>query len=74
MKHFSDQECGPECRRSKLTVEAGPAVDLGHRRRHRMRLSPTTPFNDPGEDLRLLESAKAGNLQALDKLVRRHQP
>ncbi|HRE79436.1 MAG TPA: RNA polymerase sigma factor [Opitutaceae bacterium] len=39
-----------------------------------MRLSPTTPFNDPGEDLRLLESAKAGSLPALDELVRRHQP
>jgi len=39
-----------------------------------MRPSPTTPFSDPAEDLRLLESAKTGNLQALDELVRRHQP
>ena len=39
-----------------------------------MRASPTTPFTDPAKDLRLLESAKAGNVQALDELVRRHQP
>lgn len=39
-----------------------------------MRSSPTTPFADPAEDLRLLELAKVGNLEALDHLVRRHQP
>jgi len=35
---------------------------------------PANPFNDPAEDVRLLESARAGNLPALDALIRRHQP
>jgi RNA polymerase sigma factor (sigma-70 family) len=39
-----------------------------------MRASPTTPFTDPAEDLRLLASAKNGNIKALDELIRRHQP
>lgn len=39
-----------------------------------MRPPPSTPFDDPAEDLRLLAAAKSGSMPALDALVRRHQP
>ncbi|OIQ82282.1 ECF RNA polymerase sigma-E factor [mine drainage metagenome] len=39
-----------------------------------MSQAPTTPFTDPAEDLRLVEAARAGGIEALDTLIRRHQP